>query len=610
MSPLDRRRLEDPDAIADVFPSLAGAMRSPTERRRLLQLLAASLALAGCDPGQPRTRWIPAVVAPPGVVPGVPNRYATATLSGGAALGVVVTHLSGRPIKVEGNPLHPASQGATDALAQAAILDLYDPDRSIGLLRAGYPTSEGALQAALVTARERLAATSGAGLRIVTNTCLSPSLGAAIDRVLRRYPAARWHQIEAAPRDAVRAGAMLAYGRPLVTVPRAERADVVLGLGSDLADGAPGWVRHARELASRRNPVLGPPNRIFAVETVPTALGVLADTRVPAGPAEMHAVVIALASTILRGEPPSGPDWLRPIVSALQSARGRALIHAGPDLPAESQALVHAINEALGGRGQTYDLLDSPEYRPEDQAASERALLEDMGAGRVEALVLLDVNPVYTLPGFEEALRRVPLSIHSGPAPDETALAAGWHVPMAHPFESWGDLRAHDGTVSLVQPQALPIYGGRNAVDVLALLEPGPAADALDQLRTQWRDRAGTDAAWFAALADGILPGTANAPLDVKLRPEAARAEPPPPGRQPVTLLFRPDPYLLDGRNANNGWLQELPRTWTKVTWENPLLIAPDLARARELEDGDVVTFSVGDVGLDLPVCVLPGLAP
>jgi Fe-S-cluster-containing dehydrogenase component len=161
-----------------------------------------------------------------------------------------------------------------------------------------------------------------------------------------------------------------------------------------------------------------------------------------------------------------------------------------------------------------------------------------------------------------------------------------------------------------VQPQALPMFGGRDVLQVLALLEPGPAPDPLAQLRQQWRDQAGTDAAWSAALADGIVPGTANAPLDLPLRPDAAAQEPPAPPARPITLLFREDPYLLDGRNANNGWLQELPRTWTKLTWENPLLIAPDIARAQKLEDGDVVTFSVGEFGIDLPVCALPGLGP
>ena len=449
MPPLDSARrasLENADTLATVFPSLAGAMAQPAERRRILKLMAASLALAGCDPGSPGSKWVPTAVAPPGIVPSLPDRYTTAIPSGGAAIGLVVTHDSGRPIKVEGNPLHPASLGATDALAQAEILNLYDPDRSIGLLKSGDPTSSARLEAALLPLRERLAATNGAGLRILTETCLSPSLGAALDGVLARYPEARWHQTTVAPRDSLRAGAILAYGQPLVMVPRPAVVDVILGLDSDLASGAPFWVRAARDLASRRNPVLGPPSRIFALEAIPTGLGALADTRIPAGPTDMHAAVTALAAAILTSAAPTGPAWLPPIVAALKAAAGRALIHAGPDLPPETHALVFAMNEALGGRGQTYDLLDPPEHRSEDHTSSFASLRADVDAGRVEALFILDTNPVFTAPGFAEALKRVPFSLHAGPAPNETALAAAWHVPLAHPFEQWSDLSAHDGT--------------------------------------------------------------------------------------------------------------------------------------------------------------------
>ena len=609
MPPLDR---DEGAALAATFPSLAGAMAAPAERRTLLRLMAASLALAGCDPVPGGGTWLPAVVAPPGIVPGLPNRYATATLAGGAGLGVVVTHDSGRPIKVEGNPLHPASLGATDALAQALILDFYDPDRASGLLRRGDPATEARLGAEMLAARARLAAGHGAGLRVLTSTVMSPTLGAAIDRVLAHYPEARWHQAEAEPRDAVRAGVLAAYGRALDVVPRAGAADVVLALDSDLACGAPGWVRHARELAGRRNPVLGPPSRIVAVEAIPSGIGALADARIPAGPAELQAGVLALAGAVLGGADTAGPAWAADAAARLRAAPGRALVHAGPSLPAEAQALVHAINEALGGRGRTFDLLPPAEHRPEDQADSLATLLADMQAGRVDTLLMLDINPAHTVPGFQEALRAVRLSLHASARPDETARLAGWHIPMAHAFEAWGDLRAHDGTAAIVQPQALPLHGGRSPLAVLALLDDD-RSDPLELVRATWRDRLADDAAWFAALADGVVAGTAAAPLGTKLRPAASRPPPAPPIPAPpipaMTLLFRTDPYLLDGRHANNGWLQELPRPLTKLTWENPLLVSPALARQHGLWDGDLVEVRAGAQAVELPAMVLPGLA-
>jgi len=607
LPPLSRAALEDPAALAQRFPSLAGALGQPAERRNILRLMAASLALAGCDPVTPGSTWVPAVEAPPGIIPGLPNRYSTATLSGGTALGLVVTHDSGRPIKVEGNPLHPASLGATDALAQALILDFYDPDRAIGLLRQGTTATEGRLAAELLAARERLA-TNGAGLRILTPTVLSPTLAAAIARVLAHTPGARWHQWEAVPRDAVRAGVLLAYGQALDVVPHSGAADVILALDSDLADGAPGWVRHARDLGARRNPVLGTPSRIIAAETIPTAIGTLADRRIPATPSVLHDAVVALAAMVLDQATPTGSDWLIEAAAALRSAPGRALVHAGPQLSAEAQALVHAINEALGGRGHTFDLVDPAELRPEAQAAGLADLRDDMRAGRVDTLLMLDINPVHTVPGFLELLQFVPLSLHAGPAPDETGRTATWHLPLTHAFEAWGDLRAHDGTVSIVQPQALPLYGGRDPLEVLALLDGNPAPP-LDLLRATWHERLPDDDTWFAALADGIVPGTASPVRDVPLRPDVAQLRPPVPPGSPLTVLFRIDAYLLDGRNANNGWLQELPRPLTKLTWENPLLLSADLARAHGIKDGDIVRLSAPGGSIELPAMLLPGLA-
>jgi len=607
-----RRVLEDPAEAARAFPSLAGAMVAPQRRRGLLKLMAASFALgglSGCgDPAESETGWMPAVEAPPGIVPGLPNRYTTASLAGGAGLGLVVEHRMGRPVKVEGNPLHPASLGATDALAQALVLDFYDPDRAVGVLREGQPATLAGLLNILVPARASLFAAHGAGLRVLTGACVSPTLGSALEAMLARLPEARWHQWEADSRDAASGGAIQAYGQPLVTVPRLDAADVVLGLESDLVSGAPGWVRHARDLASRRNPARGPMSRIYAVESVPSLLGTIADHRVAAGPAELHRGLMALSAAVLANDAPSdAPAWVAPALADLRAARGRAFVHAGPSLPAGAHALVHAINEALGGRGQAYELLPPFEHRPEGKVASLRALQDDMAAGRVTALLILDSNPGHTVPGFGRALGAVPLTIHSAPAPDETALAVGWHVPMAHAFEAWGDVLAHDGTATVQQPQALPLHRGRSAIDLLSLLLDGTPRDSLAAVRETWRDRLPNEDAWLDALADGVVPGTAAAPATAALRPEAARAVPPTPPTVPLEVLFRPDPYLLDGRNANNAWLQELPRPLAKLAWDNPLLIAHDVAPG--LRDGDVVELARGGTRVELPVWRLPGLA-
>jgi Fe-S-cluster-containing dehydrogenase component len=608
-----RRLLEDPERAARMFPSLAGALAQPMERRHLLKLMAASIAmggLAGCDPASPEAHLVPAVIAPPGIVPGIPNFYSTASVVDGSALGIVVEHEMGRPIKVEGNRHHPSSRGATDVFAQALILDFYDPDRSIGLQNRSQPSDVQALLTALDARRQILAKTRGAGFRILTGTVASPSLGAAIDALLQRYPEARWHQWQPVSRDAARKGAMLAYGQPVDTVLHLDKADVILALDSDLLDAAPGHVRYARDFASRRNPTRGIMNRLYAAEPTPSLTGAAADHRFIVGPQAMHAATVALASGILGGEMPSdAPRWVGPVVADLKAARGRALVHVGPFQPAETHALVHAMNDALNAHGTTLDLVRPVEHRPTDQGGEMQALQDDMRAGKVETLLILDSNPVFAAPGFADALQRVGFSLCTAPSLTETAAAATWYVPQAHIFETWGDALAHDGTASVLQPQALPLYGGRSALELLSLFTDPAPASPLAAVQRAWRDHLPDPASWQSALARGVIEGTQSPAVDVKPRADAARLAPPAPAAAPVTVLFRPDPHLSDGSTANNPWLQELPRPLTKLTWDNPLLISPAQASALGLANGDNAIVSIGAASLTLPVWIMPGQA-
>ncbi len=599
-----------PEAAARIereFPALAGALARPESRRQVLRLMAASMALgglAGCDdPSQPDGHYFPAVNPAADIVPGLPNHYATALEDGGAGAGIVVTQQMGRPIKVEGNPGHPASLGATSIHGQAVLLDFYDIDRQSGVLHAGDVATDQALQLAMLAERSRLAETQGSGFRILTGRMLSPSLQTALTALVQRYPRAQWHRWEPVLRDAVWRGTELAYGRQLDVLPRVEKADVILALESDLIGGAPGHLRHARDFAGRRNPVRARMSRVYAAEAVPTTIGGSADHRIVAGPREMHAALTALASMLLEsGSAADAPRWVAACAADLHAAGPRALIHAGPELSAEAHALVHRLNERLGARGTTFDLIEPAVWQPGDEAASMAALLAAMQAGRVETLLILGSNPVYAQPGFAAALRRVRFSLSTAPSPDETARVATWHVPQTHLFEAWGDIRAHDGTVTIQQPQALPLFGGRAAVETLALFTGEPAAG----VRQTWRP-ALDDAAWQDALANGVVPNTAYVPVEDK--PQAATPMLSTPVASELNLLLRPDPNLLDGRYANNPWLQELPRPIGKLVWDNPLLIAPALAQRMTLEDGDEVEIGLGGRTLRASVWMVPGLA-
>jgi Fe-S-cluster-containing dehydrogenase component len=614
-----RSLLEDPDTVARQYPVLAEMIGHPASRRRVLQVMAASIALgglAGCDNGEADGKLIPAVIAAPGIVPGRANTYATANVVGGDAMGITVAHQMGRPLKVDGNPLHPASLGGSDAFAQAMILDFYDPDRAAGIITQGQPSDWPSLQRAMASERERLARSHGEGLRILTGSVVSPTTGRAIDALAAAYPAMRWHQWEAASRDNVSNGTALAYGRRLDVVPHVERASVILGLDSDLLSGAPGHVRHARDFAAHRNPTRGPMSRVYAAERTPTLLGTAADHRFIIGGAEMPALVAWLAAAVLRGEQPgSAPAWFAPLVADLKAVRGHVLIHAGPDLPVEAQALVLAMNEALGGRGRTFDVIEPVAYRAVDFGADLRALTDDMAAGRVETLLVLDTNPVFSAPGFAEALSRVRLSVASGPSLDETGNAATWYVPGAHAFEAWSDARAYDGTATIMQPQAMPLFDGMSAVGALSMLRSGfegVPQDSLAAVRASWTSLARGDA-WVQALADGVVQNSARRPAQVAIRAQAGRSVIPSvvSGEALVTvaLVTRPDPGLFDGRFANNPWLQELPRPLTKVVWDNPLLLAPGLAHRLSLRQGEEVEVTVGAASARLPVWIAPGQA-
>ncbi len=616
------QELEDDPAflarVAQEFPTLREALAAPRGRRQALRLMAAALALGGlggCDAGEPGGVLIPAVQIPPGLVPGVPDHYATAHLNNGYALGTVVTHQMGRPIKVEGNPNHPSSLGATDAFAQAELLNFYDPDRAMAILAAGVPSDRQALLTAVAAARAAIAADKGGGFRLLTGTVTSPTLARQIDRLLAAYPDAQWHQWEPVNRDAVLQGAQLAYGRPVDVIPRLDKADVVLAIDSDLFDAAPGWVRYARDFASRRNPTRAQAmSRVYAVESTPSLLGSVADHRVVAGPQELHRAVLALAAGVLGGAAPADvPPWVAPVLADVKAARGRALILIGPDQPPALHALVHAMNEALGARGATLEVIDPVAHGATPQGASLAALVHDMQAGKVATLLILDSNPAFTAPGplgFAQAMQRVKTSFVLAPAMDETAQLAGWAVPMAHPWESWGDARGHEGTATILQPQALPLYGGMAPVELLGLfIEPFPA-DARGMVQETWRGSFGGnfEAAWHDALAGGVVAKTASGAAGVTLRGDIARTPPPPPAG--LSIRFRPDPSLWDGRHANNGWLQELPRPLTKLTWDNPLLIPPAVAVRLKLRNGDKVRLAIGSRQVTVPVWMQAGQAP
>jgi molybdopterin-containing oxidoreductase family iron-sulfur binding subunit len=581
------------ERLHNEFPSQVEAITDPTTRRTFMKLMGASLALAGVTActTQPEEAIVPYVRQPEDLIPGKPMYYATAMSLGGVATGLLVESHEGRPTKIEGNPQHPSSLGAADVFAQAAILNIYDPDRARTLTEAGDVRSWASFIVAMkgaITAQQPL---QGAGIRILSETVGSPTLGAQIKDFLARFPQARWHQWEPAGRNNARVGAKQAFGEFVDAQYQVDKADVILSLDADFLGAGPGSLAYARQFASRRRPENADRiNRLYAIETMPTLTGARADHRLALKPSEVAAVARAIAAGVGAGSAGAvsgeAQKWAAAIAKDLQAHKGTSLVIAGDNMPASVHALAHAMNQALGNVGQTVVYTQAVDAEPVDQLDSIKALVADMTAGKVDLLVILGGNPVYNAPAdlnFAAALDKVQTRVYLAQFNDETAERCQWQIPEAHFLESWSDARAHDGTATIVQPLIAPLYSGRSAHEVMAVFSDRPERTGYDIVREYWSQQpaagsaADFDRNWRRWLHDGVIPNTAFAPKTVTLAAAAAQAAPAEAGSG-LEISFRPDPAVHDGRYANNGWLQELPKPITKLVWDNAVMTSPATA--------------------------------
>jgi molybdopterin-containing oxidoreductase family iron-sulfur binding subunit len=600
-------------------PIITIAQDEPS-RRRFLKLMAASAALAGAGcSGPPAETIVPYATMPEQGVPGLPMFYATAFVRNGLAHGVLVESNMGRPTKVEGNPDHPVGAGTTDVFAQASILQLWDPDRSQAVFKDEEMATWGAFEAALQARRPRFERDGGAGLRILTGTVTSPTLAAQIAALRERLPNAGWHAWDPLHDDGAAQAAQLAFGRPLDPLYRLDNAKVVLALDADLFGTMPGSLAHARAFtAPRRLGARVDANRLYVLEPTPTLTGAYADARLARAPHEIEAALRRIAFRLGAGpDPGRAADpaldrWEAVVAQALDGARGGALVVAGPNVSPAGRALAYALTLRLNG---PLDFIDPVERSPLDHGASIAALAGDLRAGRVDTLLMLDANPAYDAPAdldFAALLKRVPLAAHLGLYRDETARAAGWHLPMAHCYEAWSDARAHDGTATIVQPLIAPLYGGRSAHEILALLAGADTRNGHALVRATWQRQGqeqgqGGDAAWRDSLRRGSVADSAARP--VTLPALRALAPSPVPAAAPLVALFAPDPAVDGGAFANNAWLQELPRPLTSLTWDNAALIGPATAQRLGIKDGAVARLRVDGRAVEAPVLVVTGQA-
>jgi Fe-S-cluster-containing dehydrogenase component len=597
----------------------------PISRRRFLELMGASVALSGivaCAP--PHDKIVPYVREPEQEQANKPLFFTSAHVLSGFANGVLVESHFGRPTKIEGNPQHPASLGATDAFAQASVLTLYEPGRAQTVTFRGQINTWSEFQRRVRAMADSLRTAGGQGIRFLSESSTSPTLAAQIAQLRQLFPAAQWHWWEPVNRDKALAGAQLAFGQPVETRYHFDAADVVLSLDADVFAWSPGRLRYMHDFAERRRPEQGSLSRIYAVESTPSLLGAAADHRLPLPAAAVEPFAFALASALgvdvgaaQPGAPQVNAAWLTNVANDLRSHARTSLVIPGDFQTPNVHALAHSINAALGSVGTTVDYSDPVALDAVDHVASVRTLVEDMQAGHVGLLIILGGNPVYSAPtdlAFADTLSHVGTTVHLGLFENETSALCQWHIPELHPLETWTDARAFDGTATILQPLIAPLYDEAHSIhEVLATFTDQPASSSHELVKSVWQSQhSGSDFPmfWRQTLSDGIVANSAAASKTVSVRAgwgaNASAAAPP---TDALELVVRPDPSTYDGQYATNGWLLELPRPLTKISWDNAALVSPATAKQLNVSTDDVIELRSDGGTLRAPVWVLPGQA-
>lgn len=645
------------------FPGGASVL-DDTNRRSFLKVMGASLALAGAAtiPGcrRPDRKILPySKVVPEEVIPGRALYFATALpLPGGGAEGLLVESHTGRPTKVEGNPLHPNNQGKSSAFAQASVLDLYDPDRL------KYPVYQNPARGEVAAtwddfkfwAHEHFSSfdrNGGRGLAFISEKTSSPTASRMRAEVMRRWPNAQWVSWNPAEERGEIEGSRIAFGSAHHARYRFEKTERVLSVENDFVSSGPDEVFHSRGFAGTRKVMKAGDemSRLYVVESRPTATGSMADHRFRLNPGQMAAFVAAIARELGIDAPApavSGIEakHIKAIAKDLSDHRGHSVIVPGVGLAPEAYALAMAINAELGAIGPIVELFPISDELAADSAAGLAGLTASLNAGAIDTVVSLNANPVYDAPGalgfadaFQKAKNRITLSVGGS----ETAAASTWSLNGTHVFEAWGDVASSDGTLSVVQPMIAPLFEpSMSAIEVLNFLAHHDGDTSLDgySLVTQtWAGRVNSTVendvfkkAWRRALHDGLLAGSGSRPAAARTRVQAITEafrgyrHPPAPGGNALEAVF----YTVrhnDGRSAGNTWLQELPEFGSQVVWDNPAYLSPLTAKSlgllpehsrldeynpytkQQMPQARKATLTIDGREMEVAVWILPGMA-
>ncbi|CAN5697324.1 TAT-variant-translocated molybdopterin oxidoreductase [soil metagenome] len=630
-------------------------------RRDFLKIMGASVALAtaGCV-RRPEEHIIPYAKAPKEITPGEANYYTSTWFDGYEGAGLLVKTMEGRPIKVEGNPLHPMTLGGLSARAHGEILALYDPDRLRGPIH-NLPNEARTNKESVATTFEEadekiLAKLKEGGVAIVSGTRPSPSVKSIIADFGKAFGGARWVQYDPLSVESIRLGQKASYGRAILPRYRFNAANMIVSIDADFLGTLISPVEFAKQWSKRRAP--GPDMaRFVAFESFLSTTGMNADDRIRIRASQQLDVVLALIARVAKlGKGsivvPSGiaasaklfedapkamglnEEMFDKIASQLVAARGASLIIAGglptlTDRQVELQIAVNALNSMLGNDGKTIDHESATFETMAGSGEALHSLITDMAAGKVKTLIIDEINLGYVLPkdsGFSEALKKVGTVIYTGNRNDETGSMAHWILPAGSSLESWGDFELQTGIYSIQQPTIMPMYKTRSLGESLLAWTQKGAASARAKASATWRDYVmavwkseiqskvdsgkgkSFDDFWLAVLQTGVAANAARRERTGAGRAFVGQLSVKPTAVEGYELVLYPSVQIGDGRMANVAWLQELPDPVSKVVWDNYLQISPAMARKEGLVKGDIVEITIGDLTVKAPVLVQPGV--
>ncbi|MBX3354657.1 MAG: TAT-variant-translocated molybdopterin oxidoreductase [Phycisphaeraceae bacterium] len=635
------------------FPEGASELPDGEDRRTFIKLMGASMALAGIGLSGCR-RWpeekiLPYAVRPADRIPGTPVIYATATEYGGVGMGLLATSFDGRPIKLDGNA-ETWMGGGTSTLAQASIIALYNPERSIEAHERGAPSTDANFSVWAVERFAALKARGGEGLAFLSEAFSGPTFADMKARVMKAFPKALWATWEPLSNDAALEGTALAFGSPRRVIPDFSRADVIVSLDDDFLNASPISPRLTRDFAQGRRPNGADPkhatlSRLYAFESTLSVTGMNADERFAVQRSIIPAIAAHIAGSLEVPSNPAieacrrlganfSPDQLghgrteayAKLLDDLRAARGRGVVVAGPGQPAVVHAICALINDALGNSGATVRYVPALESPSLPQI---KALVDALQAGRVETLVMLGGNPVYTAPAdldFGSAMTKAREVIHLSLEVNETSQhsACTWHLPAAHYLECWGDVRNWDHSISIQQPLILPLVPddqkARSPIEMLAMIAgdgPTEGEQLVRRTHTSGPPGLAAEVAWRRMLERGSVPGSA---ATAEGRPavnaaaiasglDAHGTTMPRAAAGGLEVVFFNDMKVFDGRFGSIGWLQELPDPVTKITWDNAALLSPKTAAKLGVSKGEIVRLAAGGRSIDAAVWPLPGHA-